>query len=173
MATQNPFTQNLEQEKLMPAYETGPEQLDAILEGLSESQLDLSRGQGKWTIREIVHHIWDVEDIWQTVIKAALGNTGCTFDFSWYIRDNKCAVPLDYANRPINGAVQLFKGSRPYIADLVKHLPKAMERNALFTQPLMKFEKNFTVDEMINRQIQHLEIHLKQIRETREVHGIK
>ena len=142
MSTQNLSLQNLEQENLMPTYEKGAEQLDVALEGLSESQLDLARAQGKWTIREIVHHIRDAEDVWQTIIKAALGNTGCTFDISWYIPDNKCAVQLDYANRPIHCAVELFKAARRYIADLVKHLPNTMERSALITQPLIKFENN-------------------------------
>jgi hypothetical protein len=115
--------QNGEQEKSMGTYDAGPEQLDAVLKGLSESQLDLSRAEGKWTIREIVHHIGDAEDLWETVIKAALGNTGCTFDASWYIPGNKCAVPLDYANRPIDETVALFKSLRRFISDMVKHLP--------------------------------------------------
>jgi len=158
-------------ENLMETYETGPEQLDAVLEGLSGSQLDLSRAEGKWTIREIVHHIGDAEDLWETVIKAALGNTGCTFDIKWYIPDNKCAVPLDYANRPIHEAVELFKAVRRYIADMVKHLPNSLERSVIINFDRIR-EKTFTVDEMLNWQIQHLEIHLDQIRETRELHGI-
>ncbi len=158
-------------ENLMETYETGPGQLDAALEGLSESQLDLSRAEGKWTIREIVHHIGDSEDLFETVIKAALGNTGCTFDIKWYIRDNKCAVPLDYANRPIHEAVELFKAVRRYIAGMVKHLPNALERNVILNFDSVR-EKTLTVEWMLNWQIQHLEIHLEQIRETREVHSI-
>lgn len=165
--------QNREQEKSMETYETGPELLDAALKGLSESQLDLSRAEGKWTIREIVHHIVDAEDLWETIIKAALGNTGCTFDASWYIPGNKCAVPLDYAKRPIDEAVALFKSLRRFIADSIKHLPDARERSAFVTWKNGKlFEKTFTVGEMLDWQIQHLEIHLKQIHETREIHGI-
>ena len=157
-------------ENLMETYKAGPEQLDAALEGLSGSQLDLSRAEGKWTIREIVHHIMDAEDLWETVIKAALGNTGCTFDIKWYIPDNKCAVPLGYANRPIHEAVELFNAVRRYIADMVKHLPNALERSVIINFDRIR-GKTFTVDEMLNWQIQHLEIHLEQIRETREVHG--
>lgn len=164
-----------EYENLMETYDAGPEQLDAALQGLSGSQLDLSRAEGKWTIRQIVHHIVDAEDLWETVIKAALGNTGCTFDISWYIPDNKCAVPLDYANRPIDDAVELFKAVRRCIAEMVKHLPNARERSALITRTIDKDQAQsftFTVEKMLNWQIQHLEIHLEQIRETREVHEI-
>lgn len=158
-------------ENLMETYAAGPEQLDAALEGLSGTQLDLSRAEGKWTIREIVHHIGDTEDLWETVIKAALGNTGCTFDINWYIPDNKCAVPLDYANRPIHEALELVKAIRRYIAGMVKHLPNPLERNVTLIFDNIQ-EKTFTVEKMLNWQIQHLEIHIEQIRETRKVHGI-
>jgi uncharacterized damage-inducible protein DinB len=164
-----------EYENLMETYGAGPEQLEAVLQGLSGSQLDLSRAEGKWTIRQIVHHIADAEDLWETVIKAALGNTGCTFDISWYIPDNKCAAPLDYANRPIDDAVELFKAVRRCIAEMVKHLPDARERSALITRTIDKDQAQsftFTVEKMLSWQIQHLEIHLEQIRETRELHGI-
>ncbi len=52
-------------------------------------------------------------------------------------------------------------------------LPDARERSVLITQTVDKYEeKAFTVAEMLNWQIQHLEIHIKQILETRKVHGI-
>ncbi|MCP4157595.1 MAG: hypothetical protein GY757_58330 [bacterium] len=165
--------QNRDPKKLMAAYEAGPEQLDAALKGLSESQLDLSRAEGKWTIRQIVHHIADAEDLWETAIKAALGNTGCTFDFSWYILDNKCAVPLNYTNRPIYDAVALFKVLRRYVANMVKHLPNARERNIHLTRSGDELEeKTLVVDEILNWQVLHLEIHIKQILETRKVHKL-
>jgi hypothetical protein len=112
----------------MAVYEAGPAQLEAALAGLSELQLDLSRAEGKWTVRQIVHHIGNTEDLWQTIIRAALSNTGCTFDISWCIPDNIAAVSLDYANRPIHDAVELFKADRRYIANMIKYLPNARER---------------------------------------------
>ncbi len=57
----------------MARYAEGVYALDEVLEGLSDQGLDLSRDQGKWTIRQIVHHIVDAEDIWKSCIKAALG----------------------------------------------------------------------------------------------------
>ena len=69
--------------------------------------------------------------------------------------------------------MSLFKTARRYIANLVKHLPNVLERSVLLTRTIDKYqEKLFAVKEMLNWQIQHLEIHIKQIRETRELHGI-
>jgi hypothetical protein len=165
--------QNHEFKELMKIYDDGPGQLDALLEGLSESHLDLARAEGKWTIRQIVHHIVDAEDLWESAIKAALGNTGCTFDFSWYILDNKCAVPLDYAIRPIDTGVELFKAVRRHLYELITHLPDSLEKNVRITHEDNRMEeKTFSVSKMIHWQNLHLDIHLKQIKETREVQGI-
>jgi hypothetical protein len=164
-------TRKKTQEEIIEQYAAGSDQLDAALEGLSESDLDLSRSDGKWTIRQIVHHIADAEDIWETGIKAALGNSGCTFNFNWYIPDNKCAEPLDYANRPIMDAVALFKVIRRHVVEMVKHLPGAWERYVVFTHGGLLNKKKFTVGDVIEWQIRHLLLHIEQIRETRKIHG--
>jgi uncharacterized damage-inducible protein DinB len=154
-------------------YAEGVEQLEAALAGLSESNLGLSRAEGKWSIRQIVHHIADAEDIWETAIKAALGNSGCRFDVNWYIPDNKCAEPLDYTNRPVADAVELFKAARRHIAVLVNYLPDdAWERHIIFVRDDLPEGKEFKVGEMLRFQTMHLDRHIKQIRKTREKHGV-
>ena len=71
-------------QEIIAQFKSGPEQLEAALSNLSETDLDLCREKGKWSIRQIVHHIADAEDLWKMCIKAAAGNPGCTFDFSWF-----------------------------------------------------------------------------------------
>ena len=160
------------QEKAIAKYAEGVRELAGVLQGLAEAQLDLCREPGKWSIREIVHHIADAEDIWKTCIKATLGNPGCTVDLSWYIVDNKCAGPLDYTHRPLGDAVELFRATRRHIVELVTWLPGAWEQSfaTLWSDGVER--KTFTAGEVIRFQNMHLERHLKQIRKTREVHGI-
>jgi hypothetical protein len=165
-------SQEQKEEKKLSRYAGGIEELDGVLEGLSESQLDLSRGEGKWTIRQVVHHIVDAEDIWKTCIKAALGNPGCTVDMNWYIIDNKCAEPLDYAHRAITDAVELFRATRRHVVELVKYLPGAWGRSFTIIRSDIPEGKTFTVGQVIAFQILHLNMHIKQIQETREKHGI-
>lgn len=160
------------QEKALAGYAEGVNRLDEVLAGLSESDLDRSRDQGKWTIRQIVHHIVDAEDIWKIFIKASLGNPGCTVDTSWYIIDNKCAGPLDYAHRPITEAVELFRAIRRHILELVNYLPDAWEKSFIVTWSGAADGKTFKVGDVIGIQNAHLEGHIKQIRQTREKHGV-
>jgi hypothetical protein len=164
--------QRQKEEKAVSQYAAGVGELDAVLQGLSEAQLDLSREQGKWSIREIVHHIVDAEEIWKTCIKAALGNPGCTVDLGWYIIDNKCAGPLDYAHRPIGDALELFRATRRHIVELVTHLPEAGEKSFTITRGNDREGKPFDVGGVIRFQKTHLDRHIKQIRKTREAHGI-
>ena len=63
-------------------YADGPAQLEAVLSGLSEVDLDLAQTGDSWTMRQIVHHLADGDDIWKTCIKAALGNGEGLFSLS-------------------------------------------------------------------------------------------
>ena len=65
-------------------YADGPAQLEAVLMGLTESDLDLAQTSDSWTIRQIVHHLADGDDLWKTCIKAALGNSEGSFSLQWY-----------------------------------------------------------------------------------------
>jgi hypothetical protein len=48
-----------EREKFIKRMGELPSLLAAAVKGLSDKQLDTSPGEGKWTIRQIVHHIAD------------------------------------------------------------------------------------------------------------------
>jgi uncharacterized damage-inducible protein DinB len=65
-------------------YVSGPAQLKDAIAHLTETQLDVAQTADAWTIRKIVHHIVDGDDIWTICLKAALGNSQGVFDFQWY-----------------------------------------------------------------------------------------
>jgi hypothetical protein len=69
---------------VLTRYAEGPEQLERALAGLDELGLDASRSPGAWTVRQIVHHIVDGDDIWKLCIKSALGNEDGEFTLAWY-----------------------------------------------------------------------------------------
>ena len=84
-------------------YADGPAQLEALLMGLTESELDLAQTSDSWTIRQIVHHLADGDDLWKTCIKAALGNSEGSFSLQWYWDkpQTEWAENWKYANRSI------------------------------------------------------------------------
>lgn len=159
-------------ETILNKFAAGVEQLDAALEGLSDTDLNLTRAEGTWSIRQIVHHITDAEEIWKIAIKAALGNSGCTYDITWYEDNNLCAEPLDYAIRPIDTAVASFKLARRETVELAKHFSDVLDRHLFFYRESMEEPKRFDVMEIIRFQTMHLDRHVKQITKTRTVHNL-
>jgi len=148
-------------------FSNGIDRLDEVLEGLSESDLDRCREPGKWSIRQIVHHIAEAEVLWNTALKAALANPGCTFDFNWYIVDNKCADPLFYHRRPIDQSLSLFRASRKQVLELLDLTDHFWEQFLYAQHESIGEKRKFTVEEIVEWQDKHLRLHLIQIKKSR------
>jgi hypothetical protein len=54
-------------------YREGPSLLEAEVKDLKGDVLDSVPSGGGWTIRQIVHHLADGDDIWKLGIKTAVG----------------------------------------------------------------------------------------------------
>jgi len=74
----------LPREEVMALYTSGFARLAASLSGLSESDLGVSIAPGEWTIRQIVHHLADAEDMFSMALKMAFGAPGSVFTFDWH-----------------------------------------------------------------------------------------
>jgi hypothetical protein len=154
-------------EEILAQYAAGPDELERALDGLEESDLEAVREPGKWTIRQLVHHIVDGDDIWQACLKAAVGNPGCVYHLDWY--DQEAWVDrLDYAGREISSALDLFRANRQYTAGLLHHLPDAWGRHVIVTWGHVPDGRRLTVGNMICTQTIHVPWHIDQIRATRE-----
>jgi len=158
-------------DEIIARYGSGIQAVEDALDGLAEAELDRTRAENKWTIRQIVHHIADAELLWEVAIKSALGNCGCLFDASWYIIGNGWAEPLHYATRPIDGAVDLYQAIRHQILELLEHVPDPWEKYILFHWANPDEARKWTVGEIVTWQSRHALIHVEQILETRRVHG--
>ena len=86
-----------DQDSIITRFREGPNLLDRTLAGVSEADLDTPPSQGGWTIRQIVHHLADGDDLWKTFIKAALGNGKHAFGHS---QSAECSVG---AHRDVEG----------------------------------------------------------------------
>lgn len=74
-----------DQASAMSRYREGPSLLEAAVTGLKDDVLDSVPSGGGWTIRQIVHHIADGDDIWKLGIKMAVGNDQAEFALGWYL----------------------------------------------------------------------------------------
>jgi hypothetical protein len=153
-------------EEIIELYAQGPQRLQEALSGVSEQDLDLAKAPGEWTMRQIVHHIADGDDLWMHAVKAALVHSGCHYRHDWYTPDNISSEVLDYAGRALEPALLLFHANHEHILQLVSRLPNALKRFVLFAWPDQE-EQRFTVQDMLYSQAMHVAIHCDEILEIR------
>jgi len=154
-----------DRETILAQYADGPRQLEAAIAGLSQDQLDTSESDDTWTIRQIVHHLADGDDIWKVFVKRAIGNTGGEFDLAWYweMPQDEWVESWRYASRAIEPSLALFRSNRAHIVQLLKCVPDAWERSIPIHWPNGK-KQNVSVGWVVEMQARHVTGHLEDIR---------
>lgn len=162
----------MNEDDLLNQYLQLPEQLEAALAGLSEPDLDFSLGQG-WTIRQYAHHVIDGEALWQMNIKVVLGNDGAFFPFTWYFThpQDEWADIWAYARRSLEPAMVLFRANTQNLVELLRHTPGGWEHFGRVIWPGADKETHFTVRQIVEMHIRHVEGHSADIRAIRNTHN--
>ncbi len=168
MLNQTDLTQTI-----LAKYADGPMLLEAALAGLYEVDLDFTLSTNSWSIRQIVHHIVDGDDLWKTSIKMALGNPEASFSLQWYTIKSQTEWSANwvYALRDIAPSLDMFRANRAHIVDLLEHIPGACEFSIRFDRP-GKEEMRITVFDVLELHVRHLAEHLETIQAIRQAHGI-
>ena len=160
-------------EEIIAMYAGGPNQLETAIAGLSEGDLDIAESDGAWTIRQIVHHVADGDEIWKVFIKRAIGNPGGVFDLDWYtaIPQGEWVKRWSYASRAIEPSLALFRANRNHIVQLLEHVPEAWERSLLVRWSNGE-EQKVQVAWVVKMQAQHVIGHVEDIQRARLTHGL-
>jgi len=154
-------------ERILDQFAAGPQELDLALAGLCEPHLDVARAADRWTIRQIVHHIVHGDDHVTMCIKAAIGNSGCTYEHGWYDHQS-WAETLNYAGRTLAPGLDHLRANRRLVVQLVQHVPDAWEKYVLLSPNAHKL----SVGDAILILASHIPWHIEQIRKTRQVHRL-
>lgn len=161
------MTSETDESAVLARYADGPKQLERAIDELDESQLDSSRAEGKWTVRQIVHHIVDGDDVWKLCIKSALGNEDVEFTLGWYGTQSQdvWAERWRYSERSVDVSLALFRANREHVVQLLQHVPDAWNRSISVMFPDGRTER-WTVGGVLKMQADHVMHHIEQIRET-------
>lgn len=153
-----------DQKNVIESFKEGPAILESALAGLNDSELDYAPSNGGWTIRQIVHHLADGDDLWKISIKIALGNDGADFSLKWYsmFPQTEWAKHWSYEKRPIDTSLALLKASRDHIVQLLKHTDNGWSKSVQFKTPDDKVEL-IPVGFVVQMQAEHIVHHVKHI----------
>ena len=92
-----------ERAALIKQYKEGYRQVAEAISGISEQELDFRRAPGKWSAREIVHHLADSETTSAIRLRRLL------VEFNPYIQaydQDEFAKKLQYSKRPVGPALK-------------------------------------------------------------------
>lgn len=160
-------------ETILTQYADGPFRLEAALSGLSDSELNLALTADSSSIRQIVHHLADSDDIWKICIKAALGNQDNSFSLQCYWDKPKLdwSESWKYASRSIGPSLDLLHANRQYIVQLIHSIPNAWEKSIRLSWPDGR-EESVAVGDVLEMRARHVLDHIKDIHAIRDTHGV-
>jgi hypothetical protein len=159
--------------QVISSYGEGPNILEAAIADLPQTGLDHAFSGDSWTIRMIVHHIADGDAIWKSFICQALGNVGGEFRLQWYweIPQDDWAKRWNYARRPIEPSLAVFRANRSQTIQLLEHTPDALKKTLLIRWPNGK-EQEVSVLWVVEMQTRHVLEHEADISRIRKMQGI-
>jgi len=146
-------------------FREGPYQLEQVVLGLTDADLDAKPSRGGWTIREIVHHIIDGDDIWKMGIKMAMGNEEAEFALGWYgaLPQETWGDRWSYSTRSIDVSLSLFKAIRGHIVQLLDSKPEVWTRSVIVRTAKGEVER-VPVGFVVQMQADHVSHHIERIR---------
>ena len=154
-----------DRDRILSRFREGPILLEQTVSSLRDSELDFKPSTGGWSIRQIVHHIVDGDDIWKLGIKMAIGNEQAEFSLGWYSSQTQdtWADRWAYNRRSIGVSLSLLKAIREHLLQLLASVPEAWDRVVVVRTQQEKIER-VPVGFVIQMQADHLFHHLERIR---------
>lgn len=154
---------NIPQSDLLDMYAAGPDRLEAFIKKVPESSLNMRSAEDEWSIQEIIHHIVDGDDIWNTCIKAVLGNPEGEFALQWYwdVPQLTWSKKWNYGTRSIETSVALFRANRAHIVELLRLSQVSWEQTISIRWPGDKGLSKISIEEVVKMHVNHLSGHLE------------
>jgi len=159
-------------EEVLKDFRSGVVKLEEAVKGLSEEQLDLSLEPGKWSIRQVVHHLVDDCDGVSYEIKKALVLGDARISIEGHPGNEAWSATLDFNERKIDSSLGLIKAHRQYLADLLNHFSDAWDRTLTILDADGKEMQKVTIEDVVKMVSDHMFGHIAKIEEIKEKHGV-
>jgi hypothetical protein len=129
---------------------------------IANAELDGTPDASGMTVRELVHHIAEANIVAASIIIAAAGSPGCTYDWSWMLPFGKWMDRLDYRSKPIEPALALLGALNAYVAALLDGRPEALARDVHLRDTPDADPRATTIAGVLLAEVDHARGHLLQ-----------
>ncbi len=146
--------------KLIAQYRDGYRAVAEVLDGITHEELDARPGPGRWTAREIVHHLADSE--MTAAIRLRLLVASDRPAIQGYDQ-NEFARKLHY-DRPYQSSLEAFRYARQCTAEILERLTGA----EWLREGTHSEMGRYGVDTWLQIYAAHAHKHARQIREARD-----
>lgn len=153
----------MDHKKLLTSWRQIPRRIEESINGVSKSQLTKRSRPDAMTRAETVHHIAEANIVAASMIIAAIGKDGATYDWSWLYPNSEWTERMGYAKAPIEPAVETLRALNGHIANLVKANPKVLKRKVtLFDTPGGE-TYTMSVEQIMRHEVDHAGEHLGEL----------
>ena len=141
-----------------------PARIRRAVAGLSRRERAARGGSQDWSVGEYVHHLVEANLVASSIIVAALGKPGCTYDWSWLFPDGAWMARLGYRRLPVGPALDALESLSAHVSALVAGsrggpaAPVRLRGSAKRPTPT-------TVEKILREECEHADHHLRDIRE--------
>lgn len=148
---------------LLERFRRGGELLATATTGAAGAELDFKPGADKWSVRQIVCHLADSEQVGAMRLRQTIAEDNPTV--AWY-DEGAWAEKLDYARRKLSQAVETFRRTRAENYELLKELPEQA-----WSRPYThsKYGPNNLLG-LLKTYTEHAENHVVQLRTVRQAY---
>jgi hypothetical protein len=147
--------------QLIARYKDGYREVAAALQGASDRELDARPAPGKWTAREIVHHLADSEMTSAVRLRLLVAEENTTI----HAYDEKTFATRLHYDRPIASSLLAFQAARLSTGDLLDNMTDA-EFAKTGTHPEHAI---YGVERWLEIYAEHAHKHADQIRRARGI----
>ncbi|HET7453763.1 MAG TPA: hypothetical protein VFL12_13535 [Thermoanaerobaculia bacterium] len=141
-----------------------PARIRRAVAGRSRRELAARGGSQDWSAGEYVHHLVEANVVAASIIVAALGKPGCTYDWSWLFPDRAWMARLGYRRLRVGPALDLLAALSAHVSALVAGA-RGGPASPVRLRGSARRPTRTTVEKILREECEHADHHLRDIRE--------